>query len=727
MGKKVKRFFPSVRKEGPGLPTGEGQKAQKRKSGSRAEGSGIGGDGGESREQLEARLEMLQKKVEEFRAPEKKAARARVFRSIGKVHQSLRALEARGADVHEGASGSDTNGGCNLSQIERPAKKAKKAKGTVAEAPSSPRAPSAAPTASKETRRKIKQRLQLLNKQIVIHGQRKQLTKALCVYEQIISEGLTPSDYTHTNLINAFVRSGDIQGAMQQLVAMQDAGATPNVVTYTALIKGVCSAGDMKGAEELLARMGEQRPPLLPNLRTINTLLRGCVRVGDVNLGHKIVRRMREDWGLEPDGPCVDYMVKLLTQGLRMDEAREVLNTCAESGSGQAFVSLAFAAALTGDVELARKGIAAFRDLPPVQDDGAGGRGDGKDGAEGEADGVRGGGGGREGQIDARASVALFRSHQRSELEREVELVEVFLNDTADGAADAGGSRARGSELLACLLRTFPLDSTLASPSACQAEERGEEVEGGGGETAERVLLALDASFGLTQLLALLRQGGGGGGGEGKQGWTRKKVEKRVRKLVAGGLFQWDRVFDVGAVQGEEAAKTEEGSRRREELPVKMEICSGTGDWVVAQAKADTGRANWVSLELRHDRVHQTMTKMALHRARNLACIAGDANKVLAKHVPPASLAQVVINFPEPPLWSGGDGESNFHLLTPEFFKLVHAALQKKGTLCILSDNVRYSVNVARTLAELSFAGGGGSKDGKQCFRNAKLSSVKHT
>ena len=148
----------------------------------------------------------------------------------------------------------------------------------------------------------MKQRLQLLNKQIAIHGQRKQLTKALKVYEQIRSEGLTPSGYTHTNLINAFVRSGDIDGAMQQLNAMQAAGEPPNVVTYTALIKGMCSLGNLRGAENLLTQMSAHRPPLLPNLRTINTLLRGCVRMGDVDLAYKTMKRMREDWSLVPDG-----------------------------------------------------------------------------------------------------------------------------------------------------------------------------------------------------------------------------------------------------------------------------------------------------------------------------------------------------------------------------------------------------------------------------------------
>ena len=31
------------------------------------------------------------------------------------------------------------------------------------------------------------------------------------------------------------------------------------------------------------------------------------------------------------------------------------------------------------------------------------------------------------------------------------------------------------------------------------------------------------------------------------------------------------------------------------ELPVKLELASGTGDWVAAQAAADAGAANWVA------------------------------------------------------------------------------------------------------------------------------------
>jgi len=39
----------------------------------------------------------------------------------------------------------------------------------------------------------------------------------------------------------------------------------------------------------------------------------------------------------------------------------------------------------------------------------------------------------------------------------------------------------------------------------------------------------------------------------------------------------------------------------------KMEICSGSGEWVVSQAQHDAGKCNWISLEIRHDRVHKSL------------------------------------------------------------------------------------------------------------------------
>ena len=42
--------------------------------------------------------------------------------------------------------------------------------------------------------------------------------------------------------------------------------------------------------------------------------------------------------------------------------------------------------------------------------------------------------------------------------------------------------------------------------------------------------------------------------------------------------------------------------------PCNLEVCSGNGDWIISQALANTD-SNWISLELRNDRVYSNFTK----------------------------------------------------------------------------------------------------------------------
>ena len=59
------------------------------------------------------------------------------------------------------------------------------------------------------------------------------------------------------------------------------------------------------------------------------------------------------------------------------------------------------------------------------------------------------------------------------------------------------------------------------------------------------------------------------------------------------------------------------------DLPIKLEVASGTGEWAVAQALADVGKANWAAIELRHDRVYSTFSRMALQVGTPSALISG--------------------------------------------------------------------------------------------------------
>ena len=54
--------------------------------------------------------------------------------------------------------------------------------------------------------------------------------------------------------------------------------------------------------------------------------------------------------------------------------------------------------------------------------------------------------------------------------------------------------------------------------------------------------------------------------------------------------------------------------------PIKMEICSGHGDWIVERAKNDP-HSNWVGLEIRHERVYQIWSKMRFEQLDNLMII----------------------------------------------------------------------------------------------------------
>jgi pentatricopeptide repeat protein len=121
------------------------------------------------------------------------------------------------------------------------------------------------------------------------------------------------------------------------------------------------------------------------------------------------------------------------------------------------------------------------------------------------------------------------------------------------------------------------------------------------------------------------------------------------------------------------------------ELEVKMEICSGSGEWIIEQAmeyqrrrSTVTARTSasaasslkpilWVALEIRADRVYQALTHSILRRATGqVALLGGDATVILPDLIPNNSITTIFINHPEPPERSSGgeDRSQGSHLLT---------------------------------------------------------------
>ena len=190
-------------------------------------------------------------------------------------------------------------------------------------------------------------------------------------------------------------------------------------------------------------------------------------------------------------------------------------------------------------------------------------------------------------------------------------------------------------------------------------------------------------------------------------------------------------------------------------LPVNMEICSGSGEWVVSHAASDlyhrsskhdkrdksaaappglTPRALWLALELRCDRVYHTICRSVLENLvrysqhvressvadsthakpfppkplvlgglSNLAIIGGDASHILPNRIAPGSIANVYINHPEPPERTGGVGDSEGqHLLTQSFFTEIHRILSKEGKCTIVTDNLPYAKSLLQALGKTS-------------------------
>ncbi|KAN0027674.1 hypothetical protein ACTFIU_010647 [Dictyostelium citrinum] len=136
------------------------------------------------------------------------------------------------------------------------------------------------------------------------------------------------------------------------------------------------------------------------------------------------------------------------------------------------------------------------------------------------------------------------------------------------------------------------------------------------------------------------------------------------------------------------------GSNFNSNRSLKMEICSGHGHWVTERAGQDLD-ADWISLEIRYDRIFQIWSKMILEAIDNLYIVGGDAHGSLKEIVPDNILHEVYINYPNPPVWAGAE-----RLINELFLVEINRCLKKDGTLTIVTDDKDYSDQIIETLTK---------------------------
>ena len=123
------------------------------------------------------------------------------------------------------------------------------------------------------------------------------------------------------------------------------------------------------------------------------------------------------------------------------------------------------------------------------------------------------------------------------------------------------------------------------------------------------------------------------------------------------------------------------------QLPVKLEICSGHGDWIIERASQSQTTANWLALEIRFERVYTIFSKLNFKHLENLAILGGEANHIISNHLPPGILDEVFINYPDPPVWEF----SQWLLISEAFLRVLHRVLIRGRHVTIVTDDREYA------------------------------------
>ena len=176
-------------------------------------------------------------------------------------------------------------------------------------------------------KKKLKNKVNLLNQEIQELAQKKCLQLARKKFLQGKRKGYPLNIHSYSNLLNAYVRCVDLEGAESLLDELVNDKLPSNVVLWTILLKGYVEIGNIQEMNRIIySRMKEHDVP--PNLRTLHTYLRGCHRIGAVTSAYHLYEAYHTQ--LEFDWSSIRYIIQLLCQALQIDKATRILTKYSE-------------------------------------------------------------------------------------------------------------------------------------------------------------------------------------------------------------------------------------------------------------------------------------------------------------------------------------------------------------------------------------------------------------
>lgn len=555
------------------------------------------------------------------------------------------------------------------------------------------------------------------------HVRCKDIQGAIQLWKDMNVAGIVPNVVTFTTLIRGFCELGQIEKALPILTNMFDGTVepplismtppAPNARTISSFVRGCVRVGAVQPAMEVVNRcLSDSHGRAVEidldeaTFEYMTVLLCQALRVDEaIRLTNRFILQFSSSrialssvgdaFGPVGDGACRDGTLEtLLSRELHPDamlHAAAIFQCIARAQSlrGDFKSSDAYLHATKECLQACKSASVRHAMLRRLDNDG-----------ENKAGSVVGsrkshGKKGVGASDSSHSSLGLFMQHRHSELIRACSFVEAYNSywtNQMTKPSSGDGERSRESSLLTILSRSFLLIN-ISPPE-------NEQVLGVWRDSVlSEVLTRLGETFGLSNCPAARAKA------------TKIAVMERVIRSFGSDFIDFDRMIEQWATGGcgntvGETWDTPMGKRKHGELgvaavgegdrkkgrmkrgsgavatsesgvEVRMEICSGSGEWIVEQARAQQQQRDrqcgegkkvlYVALELRADRAHHTLCQAVLRQTTdNLAIIAGDASVVLPCLIRPSSVSTIFVNHPEPPeRRSGGEEMSQgSHLLT---------------------------------------------------------------
>lgn len=554
-----------------------------------------------------------------------------------------------------------------------------------------------------------------LNNEISLHAKRKNLKESIAAFEKSV-ENHWANSHTYAAILNAHVRCGDIVGARNVFDQLKNSRIPLDVISCTTMMKGYCGCGDIDNAFELFSYMEAVKPPVIPNVRTINTFLRGCLLAGGIHESESIYQKMLKQYKVTPDISTYEYLITLYCHCMKLHKALPIIGRLKDDSNNieavaTMYVHVARTYILLCDWKGCRRAIKSAKDLLAASkttnimkiereqdsidqivnnhsDDEL--TGEGQTMSKKEASGGKRAWKGNESEDTREASNQIYRQHRLAELQTELNLIEEYCLSKY--------TKKNTSKLSAQISFSYFTKIIPFSVSSVQQEHRDIMIN--------NLLQSLTIRFGIDSLITALNSSKKLNNIETLEVPNESSIPVSVAmqetiissstlQTAVGNRFningKFDFTQDIRQLSDTSSTSTTNSSDNNM-VKVKLEICSGVGEWVVEQASNDP-TSLWLALELRHDRLYQTLIRAVLKKASNLLFIGGDARDVLSHRFDTDSVSSIFINHPEPPQQTAADNliaSQASHLLDNAFIKDCVRILSDQGQLTIVTDNLWY-------------------------------------